>query len=260
MRLAVLSDIHGNLTALEAVLADLQAAGGADITWVLGDLAAFGPRPAECIQRIRALQEATNTEQDKSKFEVIGGNTDRYMVDGTRLRTPSAKDAEALAKLVADWQMRDTVLNWSTARLSFEDYDYLAKIRDREVYTVVDGYGAVIGFHAVPGNDQIFVTPDTPDEEARDALLDREGRLALGGHTHRRMDRDLGAWRWVNPGSVGMAFDDSQFAYYALLSFDAGQVQVDLRAVAYDVAAFSADFDAVGHPGRQWMLSRMKLA
>ena len=86
MRLAVLSDIHGNLTALESAWADVQAQGEFDQIWVLGDLAAFGPRPAECIQQVRELQE----QMGKEKFKLIGGNTDRYLVNGTRPRTPSA--------------------------------------------------------------------------------------------------------------------------------------------------------------------------
>jgi predicted phosphodiesterase len=74
MRLAVLSDIHGNRLALEAVLHDLKQCGGADKTWVLGDLCAFGPRPVECLHLIRDLPQT----------EVIRGNTDRYLVTGER--------------------------------------------------------------------------------------------------------------------------------------------------------------------------------
>ena len=66
MRLAVLSDIHGNLTAFEAALADLEAQGGADITWFLGDLAAFGPRPAECVQRVKAMVDAVKDDEQKN--------------------------------------------------------------------------------------------------------------------------------------------------------------------------------------------------
>ena len=74
MKIALLSDIHGNLLALEAVLHDLTQAGGVDKTWILGDLCAFGPRPVECLQRIRDLPDA----------EVISGNTDRYLITGAR--------------------------------------------------------------------------------------------------------------------------------------------------------------------------------
>src|SRR5687768_3792500 len=88
MRLAVLSDIHGNLTALESVLEDLHAAGGADQVWVLGDLAAFGSRPVECIQRVQGLSETFG----KDNVRVIRGNTDRYLVTGERPRTEPVKE------------------------------------------------------------------------------------------------------------------------------------------------------------------------
>lgn len=68
MRLAALADIHGNLVALEAALADLEALGGADRTWVLGDLANYGPRPVECIQRIQGLH---NVEVIRAMATVI---------------------------------------------------------------------------------------------------------------------------------------------------------------------------------------------
>src|SRR5215510_1606230 len=71
MRLAVISDIHGNLAALEAVLYDLESLGGADLTWCLGDLAAFGPRPAECIRRIKALAEVMKANTSRSSAGIL---------------------------------------------------------------------------------------------------------------------------------------------------------------------------------------------
>ena len=85
MRLAVISDIHGNLTALEAVLADLEASGGSDQLWFLGDLAAFGPRPAECIRRIKAFADAAAEGEKKGTFRAIRGNTDQFVM---RFRHP----------------------------------------------------------------------------------------------------------------------------------------------------------------------------
>ncbi len=182
MRLAVISDIHGNLVALEAVLADLEAAGGADLTWCLGDLAAFGPRPAECV----------------------------------------------------------------------------ARIRGRELWHEVEGYGTVIGYHAVPGNDESFLRPETSVEEAADYLLDREGHLGIGGHTHFQMDRQVGRWRLVNVGSVGLSFENPGMAQYGLFDFAGGDVTVILRQVAYDVAAVIDDLQAVGHPYPQWFINRIR--
>src|SRR5262245_32501793 len=108
MRLAVLSDIHGNLTALQAVLADLQSQGSMDHTWVLGDLAAFGPDPAGCVQTVQEIPEV----------KVIQGNTDRYLVTGARpkYRVPD----EAFWLEVQEGILpRDLSYAWTTSQLNW---------------------------------------------------------------------------------------------------------------------------------------------
>lgn len=253
MRLAVLSDIHGNLLALETVLADLAALGGADLTWCLGDLAAFGPRPAECIRRIKTLAEA-----DEGKtFKVIGGNTDRYMVTGERFPIPPAADETALKQYIELWKSFGSSLIWAVEQISFEDYEFLKKLIGRELSHSFDGCH-VIGYHAVPGNDETFLLPDTPDEEARDLLLDREGHLAIGGHIHRQMDRSLSSWRVVNVGSVGASIDRPGYAQWGLFTFENGQITVELRNAAYDLEAVIADLRAVGYPVPDWTASRLR--
>jgi predicted phosphodiesterase len=235
MRLAVLSDIHGNLVALDAVLRDLQAAGGADKIWVLGDLCVSGARPAECLARIRSLPNA----------EVISGNTDRYLVTGQRqpIRSQTAADWQALPDKLRE---RENNYAWTMARLGFADYEYLTNLGG-ELELHVPGYGWVIGYHGAPGSDEALMWPDTPDEEVLDQFTDREGRLGFGGHTHLPMDRDLGLWRVVNPGSVGLSKNDPR-ASYALVTFAGETARIDLRRVAYDLEAAAADLQAQGHP------------
>lgn len=255
MRLAVLSDIHGNLTALETALADLDSVGGADLTWCLGDLAAFGPRPAECIRRVKALADAN----EGKTFKVIGGNTDRYMVTGERFPLAPAADEAALKQNLEHWKAFGSSLLWAVEQISFEDYEYLKQLIGRELADSFDGCH-VIGYHAVPGHDETFLLPETPDEAARDLLLDREGHLAIGGHTHRQMDRDLRGWRAVNVGSVGASVDRPGYVQWGLFTFDNGQVTVDLRNVPYDVESVIADLRAVGYPAPDWTASRLRPA
>lgn len=255
MRLAILSDIHGNLHALNAVLDDLASVGEIDLFWALGDYAAFGTRPAESVAKLRELQ----AQHGEKKFKVIGGNTDRYIVTGKRPETPPAKDAESFAKRPAAYQESDDLHNWALSKLSWEDYEFLAKSLGREVSTQVEGYGRVIGFHAIPGDDEPrSLRPDTPDEEAADALLDRSGRLAIAAHTHTMMDRTLGNWRVINVGSVGMSFTDIHYAEWGLVTFENGEAHVDFRRVSYDMQALIADIEAVGYPHPDWLLRRIK--
>jgi predicted phosphodiesterase len=235
LRLAVLSDIHGNLVALEAVLADLKQAGGADKTWVLGDLCAFGPRPVECLQVIRELPNA----------KVISGNTDRYLVTGERPSDRPKDEAEWRA-LPDKLRQREANFAWTVSKLSFADYEFLTKLR-HELSLEAPGYGWLIGYHGAPGDDERIILPDTPAEEALDQMLDREARLGFGGHTHTPMDRDLGTWRLVNVGSVGMPKDMSR-ANYALVTIDDGTANVDLRNVEYDLQAVATDMQQLDHP------------
>src|SRR6185369_127018 len=106
MRLVVLSDIHGNLLALEAVMRDLNEQGGADKTWVLGDLCAYGPRPVECLQLLRELV----------KTDTISGNTDRYLVTGERT-TQKPKDEADWKKMPETLRLREEDLIWTVSKL-----------------------------------------------------------------------------------------------------------------------------------------------
>jgi predicted phosphodiesterase len=235
MRLAVLADIHGNLVALDAVLQNLEAAGGADKIWVLGDLCASGGRPAECLERVRSLPNV----------EVISGNTDRYLIGGQRqaLRARDESEWRAMPDRLIE---RESNFSWAISKLSYADYEYLASLGS-ELELHVPGYGWVIGYHGVPGSDEGLMWPDTPDEEVLDQFTDREGRLGFGGHTHVPMDRDLGLWRVVNVGSVGLPKDEPR-ASYALVTFADGVAQVDLRRVAYDLDVAIDDLRAQEHP------------
>jgi hypothetical protein len=260
MRLAVFSDMHGNLTAFEAALADFEAQGGADHLWILGDLAALGPRPAECVRRVKAIVDAAEADEaKKGTVRVIRGNTDRELVTGERPRQKPAEDAAALSKMVAGLRPVHDGLLWSTAQLTFEDYDFLAKLGG-ECELRADGYGYVIGYHGTPGDDEGRLTPETDEEEAADVLLDREGSLGIGGHIHVQMDRKLAraGWRVVNVGSVGMSFDMPGRAQWGLFSFEDGDVTVDLRAVPYDMEAVIEELRVVGVPDPEWSAARLR--
>ncbi len=178
---------------------------------------------------------------------------------GERMKVKPAQDEETFKTMVENFANINATLDWNLARLSWEDYEYLSKILGKEISLKVDGYGYIIGYHAVPGNDESMLMPDTPLEEADDYLLDREGHLAIGGHVHVQMDRQLMHWRAINVGSVGMSFDKPGKAQWGLFTFEGGQLTVDLRAVPYDTAAAVADMEAVNFPLVEWAKGRMKL-
>jgi predicted phosphodiesterase len=241
MRIAVLSDIHGNLLALEAVLADVQAQGAPDAYWVLGDLAAFCPWPTETLARLRALPNVT----------FLKGNTDRYLVTGQRPVAPvrSPEDWAAMPALLAE---RDANFRWTVERLSYADYEFLRDLPPR-LETNVPGYGLIVAVHATPADDETNIRPATPDDEIRPHLAGLGARLLLYGHTHCPMDRTVDGVRIINNGSVGMPLDGDHRAAYVMLDFEGGQCQVTIRRVVYAREAVLAELERVEHPAQKWV-------
>ena len=247
-RLAVLSDVHGNLLALEAVLADVAAQGAPDATWVLGDLVAFCPWPGETLARLRALPDVA----------FLQGNTDRYLVTGRRPSAPVRSPAD-WASMPATLAMRDANFRWTVERLSYADYVFLRDLPPR-LEMEVPRYGRVVAVHATPSDDETNIRPDTPDGEVAHHLSGLDARLLLYGHTHRPVDRIVDGVRLVNDGSVGFVLDGDPRPTYALLDFQGGQCTVAIRRVAYDVESVVTELERVGHPARAWVAPMLRRA
>lgn len=244
MRLAVITDIHGNLRALEAVLADLEHYATPDRTWFLGDLCVSGAHPAECLRTVR----------DYPNTQSIFGNTDRRLTTGQR-STFRPKDAEDYPKWLEILRLRDETYNWTASQLSHAEWEWLAKLPP-EVDLEVPGYGWLIGYHGVPGDDEGNLRPDTPNDEALDYLLDREGRLGIGGHIHHVMDRQVGGWRLLNAGSVGRPKDDPRPSYL-VITFEGGAANVEIRRVEYNIETAIEDLRQSGNPAWAWCAEDM---
>jgi predicted phosphodiesterase len=261
MRLAVFSDIHGNLGAFQAALADFETHGGADRIWFLGDFAAMGSRPAECVRLVREMVAAAEADEaKKGTIRCIRGNTDRYLTTGERPRQDPITEAEQYPRAVKGLAALHDGLMWGTAQLPFEEYEFLAKLgTDIEQY--VDGFGNIVGYHGTPGDDEgRLLSPDTDEETASDMLLDREGRLGIGGHIHVQMDRMLrNGWRAINVGSVGNSFDQPGFAQYGYFTFANGGMTAELRSVPYDLEAAVADLKAVDFPANALRIVESRL-
>ena len=255
MRFAVFADIHGNLPAFEAMLADMRRQGEFDQIWCLGDIAALGGQPQACIQKLAELRQSYG----KEKVKIIGGNTDRYLVTGERFPfSPPAEAADFDAYRSSIVSM-STIYEWNMSRLTWDNFALLKAILGQELRQQVEGYGHVIGFHAIPGDDEsMSLHPDSPDEEAHDALLDRAGRLALCGHTHLAMQRRLGSWQVVNPGSVGLSSSKPGLAEWICLEWRDDQLEIDWRAAPYDVKTALRQWEALDYPQLDWIRQRLK--
>jgi predicted phosphodiesterase len=257
MRFAIFSDIHGNLAALDVMLDDLANVGEVDQIWCLGDFALMGSRPAQCIQRLRDLHE----QHGKEKVRYIGGNTDRYIVTGDRPGLGAAADEAAYEIRRKRHRLYEAVYQWTFNQLSFADYQFLQHLLGRELHQRVERYGTLIGAHAIPGNDDSqALSPTSSEEVAADALLDREGRLMLAGHTHLKMDRTVKRWRVMNPGSVGMSFSAPGTVEWLLLTVTPEGVETDFRAIPYDLEGMLADAATTSYPDLDFLRERFTQA
>lgn len=241
LSVVLLSDLHGNLPALEAVLTDVEAAGLPDAFWVLGDLVAFCPWPAETLARLRALPNVA----------FVQGNTDRYLVTGRRPAIP-VRSADDWAQMAATLTVRDANFRWTVERLSYDDYRFLRDLPTR-LEVEIPCYGPVLAVHATPGDDETNWLPDTPDGAIIPHLEGLNAHLLLYGHTHRQTDRVVGGVRLTNPGSVGLPLDGDPRAAYARLEFADGSCTVSLRRVPYDREAVRKELERVDHPARLWV-------
>jgi predicted phosphodiesterase len=185
MRVAALYDIHANLPALEAVLADVPE----DATIVLGGDHVYGPFPAETLARLRELGE---------RAVWLRGNCDRELSEpGTG---PASLD----------------VLDWVRERLSREQIEFLHCL-PAAVTVAVDGLGDVFFCHATPLSDVDFFTDATSEELLEPVFAEVPTRTIVCGHSHLQFERIVGDRRVINAGSVGMAYEDVPGAYWALL-------------------------------------------
>jgi predicted phosphodiesterase len=221
MRMAVLSDIHGNLSALEAVLAEVEEA-GVDLVVFGGDVAA-GPMPVETIEALAGYV-------GPARF--VRGNADRQMVESFD-GAPRAGNPTDL---------------WLASLLKRAHRDFLSTF-EPSVEVDVDGLGTVICCHAGLESDEVpIITPATPDEVIAEAVAPAHGRLVVAGHTHMQFDRRVSGGRMVNAGSVGKPYADRPGAYWALLG-----PEVEFRRTEYDFAAAADAVRRTAIPQRdQW--------
>lgn len=233
MRVAVLCDVHGNLPALRAVLADV-AREGVETIVVGGDVAA-GPLPCETIEQLMALG-------DRARF--VRGNADREIVDAY---DQGRHDVEA------EHDPPQRAAAFCAAKLSRNQRDFLAGFAAGVEFDV-DGLGLTVFCHGSPRSDTEIITTATTDERLRGILDGVEQPVVVGGHTHRQFDRRVDGWRVINAGSVGVPYEGRAGAYWALLG-----PGVQLRRTEYDLDRTAAALRAGGFPDLDEMLSESLL-
>jgi predicted phosphodiesterase len=248
MRVALLSDIHGNSIALDAVLADIARRGGADHYWLLGDLVAMGPDPIGVLERITALPGA----------RFVRGNTDRYVITGER-PPPSLDDAATDPSLIPVVAEVAGSFAWTAGCVNGAGWSpWLADLPEEARMTLPDGT-RLLGVHASPGRDDgPGLNPRDTDAELAARLAGCEADVVFGGHTHIPIDRTVGSTRAVNLGSVSNPVAPDLRASYVVIEATADGHTIEPVRVEYDHDAVVASLETLKHPGRPWLIAHQR--
>jgi predicted phosphodiesterase len=225
VRYAVISDIHANRPALEAVLADIRMQPDLTATYHLGDLVGYAPWPNEVVGTIAGAGIAG-----------VAGNYDStvgtdYKHCGCRYEDPHQ---EALSHVSYDWTRRHVTSQTKT---------WLAGLPFRIDLLPNGGHLAgprVVLVHGSPTLNTLYWTEDRPDsfclKMAAHAGVNA-GDVVAFGHTHKPWHREVGGIHFVNTGSVGRPKDGDWRAGYVLLDMEQGAPRVEFRRVVYDLEA-----------------------
>jgi putative phosphoesterase len=222
MRIAIFSDIHGNLQALEAVLADIDAQ-EADAVYCLGDLVGYGASPNEVIQRIRARG-----------FPTIMGNYD----DGVGFERDECGCAYGEE---GERQRGDRSLAWTKAHV-WNEYKLFLQSLAPEIRFDVEGKRFLL-VHGSPRKMNEYLFEDRPLSSFQRLVASSDADVIVFGHTHKPYVKDVDGVRFINVGSVGKPKDGDWRACYAILD-----PEVTFRRVPYEVAAAAAAIRATDLP------------
>lgn len=234
MRLGLISDLHGNLPAFDAVLGELEGA-GVDRIVCLGDVAP-GPQPRETIERLRELDCA-----------VVLGNWDTWLLEGVPpLEVPGGS------------MIRDQGA-WQAEQLGPVERDFLESLPPSVEIELGDKTALCV--HGSPRSTMEDIYATTPEAELAQMLNGSRPSFLAAGHTHVQLVRPHESTLFLNPGSVGLPFysrppDDaaciSPWAEYAILSVEDGRVSTELRRAPYDVQGLLELALNSGMPHARW--------
>jgi putative phosphoesterase len=214
VRLAIISDIHSNLPALQVVLEQIDKE-GVDRVLCAGDIVGYGPYPNEVIERLRKMEITT-----------IQGNHDRAVL---------SRDSSNM-----NIQAQDAVW-WTIENLKQEGYEYLARLSSKEKFTW-NGLRIAI-FHGSPRDDSEYI----PEESADDELLElAKSDFLILGHTHVPFVKSLDIGTIINPGAVGQPRDGDHRASLAI--YDHRLRRFEVKRLAYDIDAVTEAMRASGLP------------
>jgi putative phosphoesterase len=238
MRIAFVSDMHGNDVGFEAVVRELAHEQFDEIV-CLGDVAQGGPQPVEVIDRLRRLG-----------WRCVFGNSDEFLL------TLAFGNEEVTERILA-------VGEWSREQLGEEGLGFVRSFEPTVEFDV-DGRRLVC-CHATPTSNEEVILPNTPREDVVRELGDAD--IVAGGHVHLQWHRRIGDRLWFCAGSAGLVYQTNEptfeppfepWAEYAVLTAADGALRLEFRRVQLDPAAVIAAIRESGMPDADFYASQWK--
>jgi predicted phosphodiesterase len=236
MRIAVISDIHGNDHAFEQVEADIKRQ-NVDQIVCLGDAIQGGPQPSAVVGRLRRLD-----------CPIVMGNADAWLLSG--IETGDEDIPHERLKKMGEIRL------WSLAQLTEDDREFISDFQPT-VTIPLESNLELLCFHGSPKSFDEVILPGISEEEFQKILGGYASRFLTGGHTHAQQIRRLGERFFFNPGSVGFAYSHHQpegtfkadpWAEYAILTSQNGSVSLEFRRVPFDEKELILIYTGSGRP------------
>jgi predicted phosphodiesterase len=229
-RIAIFSDIHGNAVALEEVIADIRAQ---EITRTvcLGDAVQGGSEPRKVVEKLRELD-----------CPVIMGNADSFVLTSHSLEQIGERQLE--------------VRQWTRDQLGTDGLDFVSNFLPTAEIDLGTGR-SLFCFHGGPDSFDTVLLPESSEAEIEGALAGSKADVMAGGHTHIQWTRRVGSSQFLNPGSVGLAYnrhlDSSVFflypiAEYAVLHVGPNEIGIEFRKIPLDVDLLEKVDETSGRP------------
>lgn len=244
MKVAVISDVHGNLVALEAVLHDIERE-QVDQIVCLGDVATTGPQPHETVENLRRVG-----------CPVVMGNSDEWALNPGPLELHGDVGEEERRKATE-------IELWSAKQLRHSDLEYMRTFRPIIELSLGNDKEKLLCFHGSPKSNKDFIHATTSDQELEHVTSGTAALILAGGHTHTQMIRRFRKMLIINPGSVGLPFEylsqtevvNPLRAEYAIVSyFGREKIGVELRRVPFKKDALTRSVLNSGMPNSEWYL------
>jgi len=237
MRIAIISDIHGNDVALEVTLKDIGR-NYVDQIVCLGDVATSGPQPHQTIERLRGHQ-----------CLVVSGNMDVWLLNPVPLEGQ------------ADYyRFIEEINHWCSEQLTGNDFRYLESFQDLHEICLF-GDEKLLCYHGSPQSNTDFFNVSTPDDELARMIGGHRALVMAGGHTHVQMLRRYENSILINPGSVGLPYERSQrenhkvpWAEYVILDIKDAHLSIEFKRVQVDLSEVFEVVRKSGMPHGHWWI------